>query len=103
MREVLSVISAVNYFEVVAKPVDYGMAPTAARGAVAVLALQVEQFGLVDAEMAGVLRSTTRPSGLSLGDRACLALAMRLGLPALTTDRAWSRVTLAGAQIESIR
>ena len=31
----------------------------------------------------------TRAQGLSLGDRACLALALRLGLPALTTDRAW--------------
>ena len=44
----------------------------------------------------------TRGQGLSLGDRACLALAHRLGATALTTDRAWSRVDV-GVAIEVIR
>ena len=36
------------------------------------------------------LRPTTKPQGLSLADRACLALASRLGVPALTADRTWA-------------
>ena len=36
------------------------------------------------------LRPTTKPQGLSLADRACLALASRLGVPALTADRTWT-------------
>lgn len=38
------------------------------------------------------LRPTTRSTGLSLADRACLALATSLDLPALTADRAWAKL-----------
>ncbi len=41
---------------------------------------------------AGLLLPATRSAGLSLGDRACLALAGRIGAPALTTDRQWAAV-----------
>jgi PIN domain nuclease of toxin-antitoxin system len=44
----------------------------------------------------------TRGHGLSLGDRACLALARTLGATALTTDRAWRAVDV-GVAIEVIR
>ena len=45
-----------------------------------------------------------RGSGLSLGDRFCLALAKRLDCPALTADRAWLPVADdAGVRIELIR
>ena len=39
---------------------------------------------------AGAMLAQTKPFGLSLGDRACLALAKREGLPALTADRTWA-------------
>jgi PIN domain nuclease of toxin-antitoxin system len=53
---------------------------------------------------AGLLIPSTRPAGLSLGDRACLALARRLGVPALTADRAWVGVANAvGVQVQLIR
>jgi PIN domain nuclease of toxin-antitoxin system len=46
----------------------------------------------------------TRPAGLSLADRVCLALARRLGLRAMTADRAWRSVSAAiGVEIELIR
>ncbi len=48
-----------------------------------------------DAELArvtGHLRAVTSKAGLSLGDRFCLALAMREGLPAWTADRQWASV-----------
>ncbi len=44
---------------------------------------------------AGMLRRLTLPGGLSLGDRYCLALAKRDGIPALTAERRWP--SIAGA------
>ena len=53
---------------------------------------------------AGLILPATRPAGLSFGDRACLALANRLNVPALTADRAWRGVARAiGLEIELIR
>lgn len=53
---------------------------------------------------AGMLRAITAEAGLSLGDRFCLALAARDGLPALTADRAWKDVAQAcGAKVTVIR
>jgi PIN domain nuclease of toxin-antitoxin system len=40
--------------------------------------------------------------GLSLGDRACLALAAELGVVALTTDREWARADV-GVEVALIR
>jgi len=48
------------------------------------------------------LRSSTRQWGLSLGDRACLALAQSQGIVALTADRAWLDLQI-GIEVESIR
>ena len=48
------------------------------------------------------LRPITRPQGLSLADRACLALAARLGVPALTADRSWTDAEVE-ADVELIR
>src|SRR4051812_27285851 len=60
---------------------------------------QLEPFGLrvipFDREQAGIvgeLRPATREHGLSLGDRACLALAIQRGVPALTADQRWADV-----------
>jgi PIN domain nuclease of toxin-antitoxin system len=51
---------------------------------------------------AGKLRAAARSRGLSLGDRACLALAQREGLPALTADRAWAGLDI-GVEVRLIR
>jgi PIN domain nuclease of toxin-antitoxin system len=51
--------------------------------------LSIEPFDARDAEMTARLWRPTRSAGLSLADRACLALALRLEAPVLTTDRAW--------------
>ena len=53
---------------------------------------------------AGLLAAPTEPAGLSLGDRFCLALAKREGLPAWTADRAWARIADAvGVEVRVIR
>jgi len=53
------------------------------------LGVRIEVFTAEDAECAARLWPATRALGLSLGDRACLALGRRVGAPVLTTDRAW--------------
>jgi ribonuclease VapC len=57
-------------------------------------AIAVEPFTTADAIEVARLRPLTRELGLSLGDRACLALARRLHAPALTADSAWSQLDL---------
>ena len=52
------------------------------------LGLRIEPFTPEDGEIAGRLWLETRQAGLSLGDRACLSLSLRLGCPVLTADRA---------------
>jgi ribonuclease VapC len=76
------VISAVSLSEVVAKLVDYGLPEADLRAALDVLDLEVREFDTEAAYAAGELRRITRRAGLSLGDCACLALAMRLGAAA---------------------
>jgi len=65
-------------------------------------AIRVEPFTLDDATETAGLRPLTRHAGLSLADRACLALALRLHLPVLTADAAWSRVDV-GVDVRQIR
>jgi PIN domain nuclease of toxin-antitoxin system len=65
-------------------------------------AIEVDDLDYEDAIEMAVLRSVTRSAGLSLGDRACLALALRRRLKVLTADTAWSTIPL-GIDIEVIR
>lgn len=97
-----SLVSAVNVSEVLAKMVDNGGTGDQAMQVIAALPCSVVAFDEALAHAAGRLRAATRSSGLSLGDRACLALAEATGLPALTTDRAWSRLSL-GIVVRLIR
>jgi ribonuclease VapC len=91
------VISTVNLAEVLSRCADRRADPAkiAAKLAQRGLldgAITVEPFTTADAIDAARLRPLTRDVGLSLGDRACLALARRLGTPALTADTAWQGV-----------
>ena len=95
-------MSAVNYSEVIAKLRDNGMALDEVIAILTPLSIQVIDFTTAHAARAGDLRPPTRAAGLSLGDRACLALADEMGAPALTTDRGWERLTI-GVTISVIR
>ena len=82
-------MSAVNFCEVVGKLRDGGMPEEAIYETLDQLELDIVQFDTLLAYLAGLLRPLTKNAGLSLGDRACLALAQHLNLPVLTTDRVW--------------
>ena len=95
-------ISSVNLSEIVSKLVDRGLAAEAISDTIADLNLEVWPFSQAQAERAGLLRSRTRERGLSLGDRACLALAIDLGCSVATADKAWAGLDI-GIPIELIR
>src|SRR5437588_832956 len=71
-------ISAVNFSEVVGKLRDGGMPEEAIHESLDPLELDVVQFDMKLAYRAALLGSLTKNAGLSLGDRACLALAQHL-------------------------
>lgn len=95
-------ISTVNLAEVLARLQDFGTPESEAESAVARLDLRVVPFDEAQARQAAHLRPQTRGAGLSLGDRACLALGLRLGCPVVTADRAWATVDV-GVEIVLIR
>ncbi|MCJ2068631.1 type II toxin-antitoxin system VapC family toxin [Methylobacterium sp. J-030] len=97
-----SVISAVNYSEVVAKLADRGGNPAAVSAGLAALHLGVVAFDQSQAAQAGALITGSRAAGLVFGDRSCLALATSRSLIALTADRSWTTLR-PSVQIECIR
>lgn len=97
-----SAMSTVNLSEVVAKLSEGGMPDDAIHESLDSLELDVIDFDVKQAYRAGLLRTLTKRVGLSLGDRACLALAQQLNLPTLTTDRAWKDV-VPGISVQTLR
>lgn len=95
-------ISAVNLAEVVTKLVETGVSTDEALSTVRGFPVPVMDFDASLAERTGDLRRVTKTLGLSLADRACLALAEREGLPVLTTDRRWAELDL-GIDIRLVR
>ena len=59
------------------------------------------EFDIFQSEKTAELRPITKHLGLSLGDRACLALAIQENAVAVTSDRTWTMLDIC--QIESIR
>jgi ribonuclease VapC len=66
------------------------------------MGLEVRPFDDVDASLVGALRPRTRALGLSLADRACLALGLRLGRTVLAADGAL-REAAVGVEVVLIR
>ncbi len=97
-----SAISSVNWSEVCRRVGERGVNLKELRADTEALGLAIVAFTTEDAEQAAVLWEPTRRLGLSLADRACLGLARRLGVPALTADRAWLELEL-GVQVQAIR
>ena len=100
-------VSAVNWAETLSRLSDHGIrmefvVSELRRQGLLGQALTVWPLDEALAEEVARLRASTRSLGLSLGDRACLALARRLDLPALTADRTWTKLA-PGIRVEVIR
>lgn len=95
-------MSSVNATEVVTRLQDGGETHRDAVGFLNSLSLRIVDFSIDQALTAAKLRDRTRHRGLSLGDRACLALAIRENATAVTADRAWADLDI-GCAIEVIR
>ena len=89
-----AVISSVNQAEVLGKLHDNGLSATDMAAIAQQLPLTVMPFTAEQARLAGNLRPSTHTSGLSLGDRCCLALAQQLpDATVVTADRPWAGLT----------
>lgn len=95
-------MSAVNVSEVIAQLIKYGMPEKVASGVVSSLGLEIVAFDQDMAYRAAALITVTQKAGLSPADRACLALAQKLKLPAVTADKAWSKLNL-NCEIKLVR
>ena len=105
VREALregAAISAVNLAEVAGKLKARGKDPERIVRRLLAMGLEVLPFTLEEALEAGALDPLTRPLGLSLGDRACLAAGQVRGLAVLTADRTWAGV-VPGVDVVVVR
>ncbi len=96
-------ISAVNLQEVAKELPREGASPEAARAVIDELGLDVRAHDREAAYAAATLYPHTKPYGRGLGDRACMALGIAMGVPVLTTDREWRNVEVEGLQLEHVR
>ena len=98
-----TIISSVNVAEIVAKLVEqFNMAEEDIEK-VLNIGFEEKAFDHKQAALSGIIRNKTKKLGLSLGDRACLALGISLGLPVLTADKNWSKIEELDLVIKIIR
>lgn len=97
-----SMMSAVNMAEVCSKLADRGVASEAAKQLLLDLSIRIVVFDEAQALRIGDLRASTRHYGLSVGDRACLGLAISEKAIAVTADKTWQKLEL-GIVIKAIR
>ena len=95
-------ISTVNLAEAYGRLLRETFRPDEIRRDLEALDLELHPFSTEQAFAAGKMEPATRPLGLALGDRACLALGLNLRLPVLTTDRQWRKADV-GAEVRLIR
>lgn len=95
-------VSAINVAEVLSNLADTGMPAAEMHEVIDDLGLIIVPFDVELSYAVGLLRPATKAQGLSLGDRACLALAQRFGVPAMTADQAWKMVSV-GVDVQVVR
>lgn len=96
-----NLMSAVNYAELVAKLNERGMSDAEVLTVLEGVPLTLVPFDEATALASGLLRTATRALGLSLGDRACIALAQARRAVVVTADKQWEKV--AGLEVHLIR
>lgn len=94
--------SSVNYSELLSVLQRIGMPPAKAQYFAGELVRTIISFDEQQAVIADELYGKTKSFGLSLGDRACLALARHQQVPVLTADRVWGQLDL-GIEVKMVR
>ena len=102
LYEETAIMSAVNVAEVIAKVINRGLPVTSAGEFLLTLDFEHVAFDTNMALRTALLQPVTSPRGLSLGDRACLALAQSRNAVALTADKSWLALDI-GVRIDCIR
>jgi PIN domain nuclease of toxin-antitoxin system len=87
-------LSTVNLAEVLGRVAKDGHDPRVVARGISKGGVEIVPFTRAQAAVAASLLSRTRPRGLGLADRACLALAIERRLPVLTADRNWAELPL---------
>jgi ribonuclease VapC len=95
-------MSTVNIAEAHGKLIAMGIGSEDAWEAVIAPIPEIIDFDKDQAKTVGALLPRTRAIGLSLGDRACLALGLALKAPIYTADQSWKKLRL-GVEIHVIR
>ena len=99
-----ALLSSVNLAEVYGYAARRNLPPQLVDAFLDETGIEVVPLSRAEAQLAGGFVAVTRPAGLSLGDRCCLALAKERALPTLTADRPWLQFSeLLGVKIELIR
>ena len=97
-----SCLSTVNLSEVLERFTRDGQDSRQVLERIAATSIEVVPFSAEHAAIAAELAPETRPLGLALGDRACLALALSRGIDAVTADQVWSRLDI-GVRVRVVR
>lgn len=95
------IVSAANWAEILQKTRQYGADPDEVGLMLRSLGLEVVDVTPEDGEQAAAIWEKGLP--LSLGDRLCLALGMRLRLPIVTLDALWAKASSGGVEVEVLR
>lgn len=91
-------MGAANWAEILQKTRQHGADPQEVGLMLRSLGLEVMDVTREDGERAAAIWEKGFP--LSLGDRLCLALGMRLQLPVVTLDAFWAKAPMSGVEVE---
>lgn len=95
-------LSTVNLSEAIGRFVRDGHSADQVFDQIQATSIEIVPLSAAEATVAASLIPLTKPLGLSLADRACLALAITRNVPVLTTDRAWAGLDI-GVPVHVIR
>jgi ribonuclease VapC len=97
------VMSSVNVSEVAAILLDSEMSVEQSSEAIEPFVDYIIDFDFEYSVLCADLKKPTKHLGLSLGDRACIALGIKLKLPIYTADKIWSELNLENLNVKLIR
>lgn len=99
----ITVMSTINVAESLTVLQRANISPQEALSLINDIVNMIVPFDLEQARHVAELQSHVQHKGLSLGDRACISLGIKLQASIYTADKVWSELKLMGAEIKLIR